>query len=587
MRVGVSQGDSFTEAPPLVVVPPALPTTDTDPAATQSFEERRLALLKRAREERAAWVEQGLQSPPPHLSKESVAASIERAASRSRRNLRSRGSSAAGPTVPVGSTQHLSYRSAAVSQDGDDDEDGDGDSKPSGSSPVTDPLAAPRAGGGAGTSTSLASHFSLAPSVLSALTLLEGVAKRAAAAPALPCVTSVDGLTAVSRPSSSSSSSRSRPSSPQARSRQSQGRVGAGVTMAVPSPAPWQTLLGDDSSETREGIARFAASLFAATGGGKPSGPTTSATNGNNNNTDSPDFETPFLTHSTVDSPLLDSPSMDGFALPSPVAHAAVGGASTTVKLRPFSSAAVSSSPLRASVQPTEPTPHTADGDGDGVDNGRASAHGGSTSMTRTPGLGPSPQASPLRRRELSNGHVHAVAGGSSAVVATDSPSTTRRSSSSSASTSAGVAATSTTAASPPPVPPSPVDSFVERLKQPRAADVVENIRTFVTSIQRMNVEADSRLAEQSGSVDDDSDTEIAFSGGARGRGKPTTPPEMVRSFLTRMEDALRAHPLWKNDSADAWEDTVEALERFVISKIYDKVVSDVDFWLWAVGCGL
>ena len=52
------------------------------------------------------------------------------------------------------------------------------------------------------------------------------------------------------------------------------------------------------------------------------------------------------------------------------------------------------------------------------------------------------------------------------------------------------------------------------------------------------------------------------------------------------MEDALRAHPLWKNDSADAWEDTVEALERFVISKIYDKVVSDVDFWLWAVGCG-
>ncbi len=76
--------------------------------------------------------------------------------------------------------------------------------------------------------------------------------------------------------------------------------------------------------------------------------------------------------------------------------------------------------------------------------------------------------------------------------------------------------------------------------------------------------------------------------GGGRGRGagraggpaarRPATPSvgaspgDRVRAFLTRVEETLRSHPLWRHDGPQEWEATSDELEKFVLCKIHAAV---------------
>ncbi len=157
------------------------------------------------------------------------------------------------------------------------------------------------------------------------------------------------------------------------------------------------------------------------------------------------------------------------------------------------------------------------------------------------------------------------------------------------------------------------VPTFAERLKHPAAYGVAELIRSFTTSfcaralvcfacvcrraaasscpivprvlLTSLLVWAVLQPPPTSDSLDDvdidaldgDSDTEVAmgsaYGGSRRGPSSaPATSAEVVRAFLTRVEETLRCHPLWKSDPPEAWEESMDDMERFVMCKIYDHV---------------
>lgn len=59
---------------------------------------------------------------------------------------------------------------------------------------------------------------------------------------------------------------------------------------------------------------------------------------------------------------------------------------------------------------------------------------------------------------------------------------------------------------------------------------------------------------------------------GSAGAKPEPGPSERVRAFVTRAEETLRAHPLWRGDTVEEWEETVDALEKFIMCKLHDRV---------------
>lgn len=49
-------------------------------------------------------------------------------------------------------------------------------------------------------------------------------------------------------------------------------------------------------------------------------------------------------------------------------------------------------------------------------------------------------------------------------------------------------------------------------------------------------------------------------------------PQDRVRAFLTRCEDAMRVHPLWRHDTSEEWEETRDHLESFLMGRLYPAV---------------
>ena len=90
-------------------------------------------------------------------------------------------------------------------------------------------------------------------------------------------------------------------------------------------------------------------------------------------------------------------------------------------------------------------------------------------------------------------------------------------------------------------------DILLEKLKHPTAAEIVTSLQRFVTSFLELNITEISR-----------DDSEKA--------------PAMLHAFLQRTEAQMREHVLWKNETPAQWEDTCEAVERFVFHKVYDHV---------------
>lgn len=87
----------------------------------------------------------------------------------------------------------------------------------------------------------------------------------------------------------------------------------------------------------------------------------------------------------------------------------------------------------------------------------------------------------------------------------------------------------------------SSMHDFLERMRQPSAADLVKSIKSFIVSI--LNKDPD-----------------------------PEKDSAAVQEFLANMEVAFRSHTLWVGSSDEELESAGEGLEKYLMTKIYNRV---------------
>ncbi|KAI9106451.1 hypothetical protein K1719_021979 [Acacia pycnantha] len=86
---------------------------------------------------------------------------------------------------------------------------------------------------------------------------------------------------------------------------------------------------------------------------------------------------------------------------------------------------------------------------------------------------------------------------------------------------------------------------FLERMRQPSAADFVKAIKSFI----------------------------VSFSNNAP---DPERDSAAVQQFFTNMEAAFRAHPLWAGCSEEELESAGEGLEKYVMTKLFTRVFASL-----------
>ncbi|KDP32736.1 hypothetical protein JCGZ_12028 [Jatropha curcas] len=86
---------------------------------------------------------------------------------------------------------------------------------------------------------------------------------------------------------------------------------------------------------------------------------------------------------------------------------------------------------------------------------------------------------------------------------------------------------------------------FLERMRQPSAADFVKSIKSFI----------------------------VSFSNNAP---DPERDSALVQDFLAKMEAAFRAHPLWAGCSDEELESAGEGLEKYVMTKLFTRVFASI-----------
>ncbi|CAL1388936.1 unnamed protein product [Linum trigynum] len=86
---------------------------------------------------------------------------------------------------------------------------------------------------------------------------------------------------------------------------------------------------------------------------------------------------------------------------------------------------------------------------------------------------------------------------------------------------------------------------FLERMKQPSAADFVKSIKSFI----------------------------VSFSNNAP---DPERDSALVQGFFGQMETAFRAHPLWAGCKEEELESAGEGLEKYVMTKLFTRVFASL-----------
>jgi hypothetical protein len=85
---------------------------------------------------------------------------------------------------------------------------------------------------------------------------------------------------------------------------------------------------------------------------------------------------------------------------------------------------------------------------------------------------------------------------------------------------------------------------FLDKMKDPAAADLVRSIKGFIKQFE-------DRSPAAAASIDPEMDS------------------VKVQAFLIQSEQAFRAHPVWKGSSPDVHNQAVEGLEKYIMSKIW------------------
>ncbi|XP_020100697.1 vacuolar protein sorting-associated protein 9A-like [Ananas comosus] len=96
-----------------------------------------------------------------------------------------------------------------------------------------------------------------------------------------------------------------------------------------------------------------------------------------------------------------------------------------------------------------------------------------------------------------------------------------------------------------PSAPPLAWHHFLDRMRHPSAADLVRSIKSFV----------------------------VSFSNAAP---DPEKDSAAVQEFLANMEAAFRAHTLWAGSSEEELENAGEGLEKYVMTRLYNRVFASV-----------
>ncbi|KAL5076591.1 hypothetical protein RYX36_015575 [Vicia faba] len=89
------------------------------------------------------------------------------------------------------------------------------------------------------------------------------------------------------------------------------------------------------------------------------------------------------------------------------------------------------------------------------------------------------------------------------------------------------------------------LQDFLERMRQPAAADFVKAIKSFIVSFSNNGPDPDRDSAA-------------------------------VQEFLANMEAAFKAHPLWSGCSEDELESAGEGLEKYVMTKLFARVFASI-----------
>eukprot|EP00904_Undaria_pinnatifida_P003584 jgi/Undpi1/13226/HiC_scaffold_8.g02888.m1 len=93
-----------------------------------------------------------------------------------------------------------------------------------------------------------------------------------------------------------------------------------------------------------------------------------------------------------------------------------------------------------------------------------------------------------------------------------------------------------------------PYDVFLDKLRHPRAAEVVKGLQQFVAAFK-------ARSERRKVGV-------MALS---------SPGPSMMHAFLGRLETQMRENVLWRRETESQWEETRESLERIVMHKVFSE----------------
>uniref|UniRef100_A0A0D9W184 VPS9 domain-containing protein n=3 Tax=Leersia perrieri TaxID=77586 RepID=A0A0D9W184_9ORYZ len=85
---------------------------------------------------------------------------------------------------------------------------------------------------------------------------------------------------------------------------------------------------------------------------------------------------------------------------------------------------------------------------------------------------------------------------------------------------------------------------FIGRMRRPAAADLFHSIRSFLTSFSHGDPNSAAAADEDGGKV---------------------------QAFFAEMETAIREHPLWANATNQEIDHALEGLEKFVMTKLFDR----------------
>ncbi|KAJ8773414.1 hypothetical protein K2173_028591 [Erythroxylum novogranatense] len=86
---------------------------------------------------------------------------------------------------------------------------------------------------------------------------------------------------------------------------------------------------------------------------------------------------------------------------------------------------------------------------------------------------------------------------------------------------------------------------FLERMRQPSASDFVKSIKSFIVSFSNNSPDPERDSAQ-------------------------------VQEFLSKMEMAFRAHPLWAGCSEEELDSAGEGLEKYVMTKLFTRVFASL-----------